>query len=69
MPTIRVEHFVGRTIEQNRVLAQALTEATVCTLVGSPDNVNIVFFDIARHDWATVGAVWADKAPKPPTAG
>jgi len=69
MPTIRVELFEGRTIEQKRALAQALTEATVRTLGGSPDSVDIVFFDIARHDWATGGALWADKAPKPPTAG
>ena len=69
MPTIRVELFEGRTIEQKRALAQALTEATVRTLGGSPDSVDIVFFDIARHDWATGGALWADKAPKQPTAG
>ena len=69
MPTIRVELFEGRTIEQKRALAQALTEATVRTLGGSPDSVDIVFFDIARHDWATGGALWADKAPKTPTAG
>ena len=69
MPTIRVELFEGRTLEQKRALAQALTDATVRTLGGSPDSVDIVFFDIARHDWATGGALWADKAPKPPTAG
>ena len=32
MPTIRVELFAGRTVEQKRALAQALTEATVRTL-------------------------------------
>ena len=69
MPTIRVELFEGRTVEQKRALAQALTEATVRTLGGSPDSVDIVFFDIARHDWATGGALWSDKAAKPPAAG
>ena len=69
MPTIRVELFEGRTLEQKRALAQALTDATVRTLGGSPDSVDIVFFDIARHDWATGGTRWADKAPKPPAAG
>ena len=69
MPLIQVTMVQGRTIEQKRALAQALTEATVRTLGGSPDSVDIVFFDIARHDWATGGALWADKAPKPPTAG
>lgn len=71
MPTIRVELFEGRTVEQKRALAQALTEATVRTLGGSADGVDILFFDIARHDWATGGELWSDKgrAPaQPPTA-
>lgn len=67
MPTIRVELFAGRTVEQKRALAQALTEATVRTLGGSADGVDILFFDIARQDWATGGVLWSDKgAAKPP---
>ncbi len=69
MPTIRVELFEGRTVEQKRALAKALTDATVATLGGSPDGVDIVFFDIARQDWATGGTLWSDKAPPAPPAG
>jgi len=67
MPTIRVELFAGRTVEQKRALAQALTEAAVRTLGGSADAVDVLFHDIERHDWATGGALWSDKAaaPKP----
>ena len=67
MPTIRVELFAGRTVEQKRALAAALTEATVQTLGGSADGIDVLFFDIERHDWATGGQLWADKtaAPKP----
>jgi 4-oxalocrotonate tautomerase len=65
MPTIRVEIFAGRTVEQKRALAHALTEATVKTLGGSPDGVDIVFFDIERHDWSTGGQLWSDKLPPP----
>ncbi|MFM1827471.1 MAG: hypothetical protein RLY67_852 [Pseudomonadota bacterium] len=61
MPTIRVELFEGRTIDQKRALAKALTEATVQTLGGSPDAVDILFFDIKREDWATGGELWEDK--------
>lgn len=68
MPTIRVELFEGRTLDQKRALAQALTEATVRTLGGSADGVDIVFFDIPRHDWATGGVLWSDKGA-PPAAG
>ncbi len=66
MPTIHVELFAGRTLEQKRALAQALTEATVKTLGGSPEAVDIIFSDVQRHDWATAGVLWSDKAaPKP----
>lgn len=66
MPTIHVELFAGRTVEQKRTLAQALTEATVRTLGGSPDSVDIIFRDVERHDWATGGTLWSDRAPAPP---
>ena len=66
MPTIRVELFEGRTIEQKRALAAALTEAVVKTLGGSPEAVDIIFRDVERHDWATGGQLWSDKAPPKP---
>jgi 4-oxalocrotonate tautomerase len=68
MPTIRVELMTGRTVEQKRALAAALTEATVRTLGGNASSVDVVFFDIERHDWATGGELWLDKMAAPPTA-
>ena len=68
MPTIRVELFAGRSVEHKRALAAALTEATVRTLGGSADSVDILFFDIARHDWATAGTLWSDRGAPPPSA-
>ncbi len=65
MPTIRVELFAGRTVEQKRALAQALTDAVVKTLGGSPEAVDILFYDIERHDWATAGRLWSDPKPEP----
>jgi len=64
MPTIRVEMFEGRTVEQKRAFAQAVTEAVVKTLGSSADSVDVVFYDIAKHDWATGGKLWSD----PPAA-
>ena len=72
MPSIRVELFEGRSVEQKRRLAAALTEAVVATIGGAPGSVDVVFFDIARHDWATGGTLWSDApgAPQPaPVAG
>ena len=69
MPTIRVELFAGRTVEQKRALARALTDATVATLGGKADSIDIIFNDIERHDWSTGGELWSDKlAPPPATA-
>ena len=49
MPTLHVELFAGRTVEQKRALAAALTEACVKTLGGSPEAVDILFRDVERH--------------------
>ena len=68
MPTIHVQMFAGRTVEQKRALAKALTEATVATLGGKPDAVDVIFTDVLRHDWASGGELWSDKAAAPPPA-
>jgi 4-oxalocrotonate tautomerase len=66
MPTIHVELFAGRTLDQKRALAQALTDATVKTLGGSADSVDVIFVDVQRQDWATAGVLWSDKVPARP---
>ena len=65
MPTLRVELFEGRTPQQKRDLARELTEACVRVLGGNGDGVDVIFYDIARSDWATGGKLWSDKAPPP----
>ena len=66
MPTLHVELFAGRTVEQKRALARALTEACVKTLGGSPEAVDVIFRDVERHDWASGGRLWSDPAPPQP---
>ena len=68
MPTIHVELFEGRSVTMKRALAQEITQACVNVLGGSADSVDVVFQEVARHDWATGGVLWSDKAPanKPP---
>lgn len=67
MPTIRIELFEGRTPEQKAALAQEITAACVRVLGGAPGSVDILFYDIARSDWATGGVLWSQvpAAPKP----
>ena len=69
MPTLRVEMFEGRTPEQKRQLARELTDACVRVLGGSPDAVDILFYDIQRQDWSTGGTLWSDRTPAPPKPG
>jgi 4-oxalocrotonate tautomerase len=70
MPTIHVQMFAGRTLEQKRALAKALTDATVATLGAKPESVDVIFTDVQRQDWATGGELWSDKAAaSPPPAG
>lgn len=66
MPTIRVELFEGRTPTQKSELAKELTQACVKVLGGSGDGVDVLFFDVARHDWATGGIPWSEKTPPKP---
>jgi len=61
MPTIRVELLEGRTPEQKKELAKALTDATCKTLGSSPAAVDVLFFDIKKHDWASGGVQWSEK--------
>ena len=63
MPTLRVELFSGRTPQQKAALARELTDACVRVLGGSADGVDVVFYDVARGDWATGGTLWSDKPP------
>lgn len=61
MPTLRVELFEGRTEQQKADLAAKLTRACVDVLGGGPESVDVIFFDIARRDWATSGVLWSQK--------
>lgn len=61
MPTIRVELMEGRTLEQKKNLVKALTQAVVDTLDSKPESVDVLLYDIKRHDWATGGQLWSEK--------
>lgn len=68
MPTLRVELFEGRTAEQKAALARELTAACVKVLGGSADGVDVLFYDVARSNWATGGTLWSQKGPATPPA-
>ena len=61
MPTINVQLFEGRTADQKRAFAKAVTEATCVTLGASPESVVIIIQEVKTENWATGGTLWSDK--------
>lgn len=69
MPTLRVELFEGRSDDQKRTLAKALTDACVRSLGCSPGSVDILLYELPPKHWATGGVLWSEApAPSPPVA-
>ncbi|MDX5363491.1 MAG: 4-oxalocrotonate tautomerase [Zoogloeaceae bacterium] len=60
MPTYRVELFEGRTPEKKKELMEAITEASVRVLGCSADSVDVIIYDIPKHDWGTAGVPWSE---------
>ncbi|NML46692.1 4-oxalocrotonate tautomerase [Ramlibacter sp. G-1-2-2] len=61
MPTIRVEMFEGRTLEQKKNLVQALTQACVQTLGSKAEGIDVLIYELKKQDWATGGELWSEK--------
>ncbi len=61
MPVIRVEMFAGRTPEQKRALAKALTDAFVTAVGGTPQAVQVILQDVEKSDWATAGVLASER--------
>ncbi len=61
MPTINVQLFEGRTIEQKRAFVKAITEATVRTLGASAESVDVIIQECKRENWATAGKLWSER--------
>jgi 4-oxalocrotonate tautomerase len=60
VPFIRIDWFPGRSIEQKRELAEALTREICRIGKCEPDSVGIIFTDIDKEDWARSGKLFAD---------
>ena len=60
MPTINVQMFEGRSVEQKRAFVKAVTEAAVSTLACSADSVDIIITECKPENWATAGKLWSE---------
>jgi 4-oxalocrotonate tautomerase len=61
MPHVTVQLLEGRTAEQKRAAAKAITDAIVETLGAPRESTVVVFQDISRDSWSRAGALVADR--------
>jgi 4-oxalocrotonate tautomerase len=61
MPIIRVELFKGRTSEQKSAFAREVTQSASQTLKCAPADVQVIFQDVEKSEWATDGELWSNK--------
>ena len=61
MPLITVKMLDGRTQEQKRGLAKALTDAMVETCGAQREGTSVVIEEVTREQWAVGGVLVADR--------
>lgn len=62
MPIIRIEMLPGRTVEQKRAFAHAVTDMASDILGCGHDVIAVVFDEVAPHNWANGGQLESDKS-------
>jgi 4-oxalocrotonate tautomerase len=60
MPVVTVELFEGRTTEQKREMAKAITEAVVRIGKAPAEGTWVIFRDVKKSDWAVAGKLSSD---------
>jgi 4-oxalocrotonate tautomerase len=60
MPVVTVNMLEGRTEEQKRTLVEGIT-AAFGKIGVKPDVLNIVIFDVPKHNWCLNGKMLSDK--------
>ena len=64
MPTIEVSMFEGRTVDQKRQMAKAVTSA-ICTTLSVPEEaVTIIIREMAKVNYAKAGKLKCDERPR-----
>ena len=61
MPTVRIDMFPGRTIEQKRALVDEVTKAIVSSLGVTPESVGLTIWEMEKHHSARGGVLASDK--------
>lgn len=61
MPYIHVKMLNGRSVDQKRALADAITKAMTEICGARPDGTMIIFEDVEQENWARGGILVADR--------
>lgn len=61
MPIIHVHLIEGRSIDQKRALVKEVTDAVCKTVNVTPDHVEVILHDMAKHDYAIAGVLKLDE--------
>lgn len=61
MPLVIVKMLEGRSVEQKRRLAKAMTEVVVKYTGAAEDQVDVIIEDYSRENWAKAGILFSDK--------
>ena len=64
MPTVNIQLFEGRTVDEKRTLAQKLTGTITEVLNVPPEAVRIVITEMSRENLAVAGVLNIDKGKK-----
>ena len=60
MPVVTVEMWEGRSVEQKRRLAKAITDAMVEHADAKPTHLHVIIHEIKRDSWARAGTLAVD---------
>lgn len=61
MPTVQIDMFEGRTLEQKRALVNKVTAAIAETADCSPEAITIIIHEISKDNYAKAGMLFCDK--------
>jgi 4-oxalocrotonate tautomerase len=66
MPVVNIKIVKGRTVEQKRNLARAVTDAVVRTIDVKPDAVWVLIEEYEKENWAAGGELFSDSRARAP---
>lgn len=61
MPFVTVHMWEGRTVEQKRALAKAITDAMVEHAAANPDALHVAIQEYPRENWSRAGVLGVDR--------